>query len=76
MFLWKNKKKELNFLVAIGSGQNQLPLIHEAKKLGFHIIGVDMNSTAPGFMECDLKIQESIENHEDISRPGHGSRAA
>ena len=66
MFFWKNKKKGFNFLVAIGSGQNQLPLIHEAKKLGFHIIGVDINSTAPGFLECDLKIQESIENHEDI----------
>ncbi|MFC1669139.1 ATP-grasp domain-containing protein [Spirochaetota bacterium] len=52
--------------MSIGAGINQIPLINEAKKIGFHIIGVDQNPTAPGFLLCDLKIQESIGNYKDI----------
>ncbi|OHD70189.1 MAG: hypothetical protein A2W19_05220 [Spirochaetes bacterium RBG_16_49_21] len=43
---------------------NQIPLIVEAKKLKFNVIGVDYNTAAPGFYSCDLKIQESIENRD------------
>ncbi len=64
MLLKKKKSQQLNFFVSIGSGLNQIPLITEAKKLKFHVIGVDHNSAAPGFYSCDLKIQESIENRD------------
>ncbi len=64
---WKKKKTvTMDFFVSIGAGINQLPLIIEAKNLGFHVIGIDNNSYAPGFLKCDLKIQESIENYEQI----------
>jgi len=66
MFWNKKHNTYINFFVSIGAGLNQIPLIREAKKHGFHVIGVDTNPLAPGFMHCDLKIQESIENHEDI----------
>ena len=58
----------MNFFVSIGAGLNQIPLIVEAKRQGFHVIGVDTNPMAPGFMHCDLKIQESITDHDEIYR--------
>ncbi|HOQ12676.1 MAG TPA: hypothetical protein PK104_09970 [Spirochaetota bacterium] len=61
------KKKSSDFFVSIGSGINQIPLIKEAKKAGFQVIGVDINPTAPGFYHCDLKIQESIEDYHNIT---------
>jgi biotin carboxylase len=65
--LWDKKKtRQLRFFVSIGSGLNQIPLIKEAKKLKFNVIGVDYNTAAPGFYSCDLKIQESIENRDII----------
>lgn len=68
MAFWskKNTRSELKYFVSIGAGINQIPLIQEAKKLGFHVIGVDQNNLAPGFLHCDLKIQEALENHEEI----------
>jgi hypothetical protein len=66
MLLKKKKTQQLNFFVSIGSGLNQIPLILEAKKLKFHVIGVDNNTAAPGFYSCDLKIQESIENRDAL----------
>jgi biotin carboxylase len=66
MLIKKKKTQQLNFFVSIGAGLNQIPLIIEAKKLKFHVIGVDYNTAAPGFYSCDLKIQESIENHDAL----------
>lgn len=64
---WKKKQiKNRDFFVSIGAGLNQIPLIIEARKLGFQVIGVDKNSAAPGFYHCDLKVQESVEDYEDI----------
>jgi biotin carboxylase len=64
---WKiNKKSQIKLFVSIGAGLNQIPLIEEAKNLGYHVIGVDVNSNAPGFMKCDIKIQESVENYNEI----------
>jgi biotin carboxylase len=60
------KSSQLKYFVSIGAGLNQIPLIDEAKKLGFNVIGVDASVSAQGFIKCDLKIQESIENHEAI----------
>lgn len=66
MLFHKRKRQQLKYFVSIGSGLNQIPLIAEAKKLGFHVIGVDANVSAPGFYQCDLKIQESVENYDII----------
>lgn len=66
MFWKKKKTQQLKFFVSIGSGLNQIPLITEAKNLGFQVIGVDNSAQAPGFYYCDLKIQESIENYDGI----------
>ena len=66
MLFNKRKRQQLKYFVSIGSGLNQIPLITEAKKLGFHVIGVDANVSAPGFYQCDLKIQESVENYDII----------
>ena len=60
MLFKKKKIQPLYYFVSIGSGLNQIPLITEAKKLGFHVIGVDASASAAGFYLCDLKIQESI----------------
>lgn len=64
-FLKKNDNG-IPFFVSIGAGLNQIPLIREAKKAGFHVIGVDTNPNAHGFFTCDLKIQESIVNYKEI----------
>jgi biotin carboxylase len=66
MLFRKKKIQQLNYFVSIGAGLNQIPLITEAKKLGFHVIGVDASASAPGFYHCDLKIQESVENYDAI----------
>ena len=63
---WKKKKPLKQFFVSIGAGINQIPLIKEAKRCGFQVIGIDINSAAPGFYYCDLKIQESVEDYESI----------
>ncbi len=65
--LWKKSSSGgPHFLVSIGAGINQMPLIKEAKALGFSVIGVDMNPAAPGFLHCDIRIIESIENFKEI----------
>lgn len=66
MLFKKRKTQQLSYFVSIGSGLNQIPLIKEAKNLGFHVIGVDASASAAGFYQCDLKIQESIENYDVI----------
>jgi len=66
MFWKKTKIKTRDFFVSIGAGLNQIPLIIEARNMGFQVIGVDKNSAAPGFYHCDLKIQESIDDYENI----------
>ncbi|HEY1406682.1 MAG TPA: ATP-grasp domain-containing protein [Spirochaetota bacterium] len=66
--LRKRNRSSSGLLISIGAGYNQIPLIQEAKNAGFQVMGVDQNSSAPGFSLCDLKIQESIANHEEIFR--------
>lgn len=55
-----------NFYLSLGAGENQLPLIRAARKMGLKVLGVDRNISAPGLKECDLKIQESILNYRKI----------
>ncbi len=64
---WKKKVFSQNhFFISIGGGINQIPLIEEAKKLGLHTIGVDRDICAAGMHKCDIRIQESIENYNEI----------
>lgn len=62
----KRAKGAPRYLVSIGAGINQIPLIREAKVLGFSVIGVDANTAAAGMIHCDLKIQESAEDYDEI----------
>lgn len=54
------------YIVSVGSGKNQIPLIKACKEMGYTIIGVDKNPLAEGFQYCDLKIIESIYNYHEI----------
>ncbi|MBP7901434.1 MAG: ATP-grasp domain-containing protein [Spirochaetes bacterium] len=66
MFWFRRLKKNNDAFVSLGAGFYQLPLIKEAKKLGFKVICVDADSNAPGMSLADLKIQESICNYHEI----------
>ncbi|MDZ4727646.1 MAG: ATP-grasp domain-containing protein [Leptospira sp.] len=52
--------------LSIGAGKNQLPLIQAAKARGLHVISVDKNSEAPGFIESDIRILESTSEYRKI----------
>jgi biotin carboxylase len=52
--------------VSIGAGTNQLPLINEARKLGYRTVGIDQNPGAAGFHRCDIRIQESVDSYTEI----------
>jgi biotin carboxylase len=68
-FMWPfcfKKKFPPQYFISVGAGKNQLPLIIEAKKAGFKVIGIDKNSNAAALIHCDLRVQESIDNFEDI----------
>ncbi|MCX8122710.1 MAG: ATP-grasp domain-containing protein [Spirochaetes bacterium] len=54
------------FIVSIGAGKNQIPLIVSCKDLGYKVIGIDKNPLAEGFKYCDIKIIESIYNYHEI----------
>ncbi len=60
----KNDQRPL--FVSIGAGKNQVPMMKEARNLGFHLVGVDRDPLAPGLALCDIKIHESILNPDDI----------
>jgi biotin carboxylase len=68
MFFRKHKSRISKLFISVGAGLNQIPLISELKKCGYHVIGVDQNSSAPGLLACDIRIQESIYKYEDIYR--------
>ena len=53
-----NKRKhKLQLFISIGAGFNQIPLIEEAKRIGFQVIGVDKNDNAEGLVKCDIAIK-------------------
>ena len=66
MLWFRRKKKNNDAFVSLGAGFYQLPLIKEAKKLGFKVICVDADFNAAGMCLADLKIQESIDNCREI----------
>lgn len=68
MFFQKRKQPPRAHFVSIGAGENQVPLIAEAVRLGYHVITIDRNPLAPGGSLGNLKIIESVENHTEIFR--------
>ena len=55
-------------IICIGGGESQLPLIKEIKKQGWHLIIIDQNPEAPGFIFGDLKIVESTHNFDLLQK--------
>jgi hypothetical protein len=46
-------------VVSVAAGRSQETLIHKARALGFAVIGVDQDPTAPGLAACDARILHS-----------------
>ncbi len=55
-----------SFILSLGAGTNQLPLIETARNMGFEVIGVDQDIHAPGFQLCSIRIVESIFQYQRI----------
>jgi biotin carboxylase len=66
MFFRRRRLPLTRLFISVGAGFNQIPLIDEAKRAGFSVIGIDRNPSAAGLLKCDIRIQESIYNHQDI----------
>ena len=64
--IFGNKKHitetQFQYLICLGAGINQLPIIQKGKELGYKIIAVDKDSFAPGFFEADIQIQCSLKH--------------
>lgn len=56
----------MQLFISIGAGLNQIPLIEEARRSGFRVIGVDKNADAEGFTRCYIAINESIEDYRAV----------
>ncbi|MBN1499451.1 MAG: ATP-grasp domain-containing protein [Spirochaetes bacterium] len=67
-FIFKKgfRKKQLKVFISVGAGNNQLPLINAARELGYHVIGIDQDTSSPGLLASNIKIQESIHDYEEI----------
>lgn len=47
------------WLIVLGAGESQIPVIREARALGLAVAGVDRNPLAAGFRHCDFQIAAS-----------------
>ncbi len=56
----------MSYYISLGAGKHQLPLIKEAKNLGFRVIAIDSSIEKVGFSYADIKIEESIFNYRKI----------
>ena len=54
------------WVVCLGAGNSQLPLIKKSKLLGYKVIAIDRNKKAPGFKFADKKILESTHDVDKI----------
>ncbi|MBE7438151.1 MAG: ATP-grasp domain-containing protein [Spirochaetales bacterium] len=52
------------YFISLGAGQHQIPVIKAAREMGYSVIAVDQNLSAPGFEHADIHLQCSI------TRPG------
>jgi formate-dependent phosphoribosylglycinamide formyltransferase (GAR transformylase) len=53
-------------IICLGAGSNQLPLIHEARNLGFKVVAVDRNPLSPGMAVADVTIVESTHDADAV----------
>lgn len=65
------KKLSKNWIICLGAGVSQIPLIKNASKLGYKVLAVDRNPRAPGFDFSDKKIVESTHDFEAINEKLH-----
>ena len=56
----------LGYVLVLGAGVGQHPLIKEIRKYGGRSIAVDMNPNAPGVKEADYFLEVSIKNPQEI----------
>ena len=54
------------YLVVIGAGEFQLPIIQRAIKRGIKVIGIDGNPNAIGLKHCTISLIIDVMNHELI----------
>ena len=54
-------------ILVLGLNYDQVPFIIIIKKIGLQVIGVDVNSEAPGIKYCDIFINSSYDDFEKIS---------
>lgn len=52
-------KAENRFLLSVGAGLSQQPVIQTAKKLGYRVAAIDRNPKAPGFSDSDVCVVAS-----------------
>jgi hypothetical protein len=55
----------------LGCNKDQLPYLREIKKLGYYIIGTDINKNAPGIKLLNKYYQVSYEDHKELIKIGH-----
>lgn len=55
-----------NIILNIGSGYYQVPIIKQAKKLGYRVITCDINSNAPGLKHAYKKIIVDCHDHKQV----------
>ncbi len=48
-----------DYIICLAAGSSQLPLILEAKGMGYRVIAIDRNENAPGFRHTDIRILQS-----------------
>ncbi|MDB4665301.1 hypothetical protein OAE97_03040, partial [Verrucomicrobia bacterium] len=60
-----------DFVICLGAGKSQLPLIVAAKKCGYKVVAVDQNPIAPGFQISDIVICQSTYKVDPIIKDLH-----
>ncbi len=62
------QNKERKYLISLGAGKSQIPLIKSAKKKGFYLIIIDKNKYAPGKKFSEIFLNISTYNFTEIKR--------
>jgi len=56
----------LQSIIILGAGNAQIPVIKKAKELGYVVVAIDRNASAPGFKYSDIVINESTHDVKKI----------
>ncbi len=62
----QNKKRE--YLISLGAGKSQIPLIKSAKNKGYYVITIDKNKKAPGKKYSEIFLNLSTHNFNNIKK--------